>query len=1018
MNILAEERAKRKMKNADFKGNSGNLDFEAIAEIIKEADVAIDESEFYPRIFSGVSKRLKKYYAEQQNQAERAVAEEYDKLSHHLDKSAVQESCSVRNVLRTRRLANLLINTDGELQMNMLGKLIDQLEQHLYSFGPERQYDARRQEHILKVLKLLRDDENLRAKLLSINKPISHKHAERLIRATLQISPKVTLTDTHAKRAALSAWLCYLRQSVGSCFGTAPAILVQQEQPGFFLKDINELLTTGRLTRVFGGVEFVVPLSHSWGSGDLKKPIPLSKDMFEEEADPKERLWWSPGLLTALKKSGAIDAKQGLVQRRRCLKKLILKVLDNIPNRGGLYFATCEDLLRYILIDYHGLTKSAIKEFENRPRNMTGSPLMTQTEDEGTKKKGTPSAFIQDYEEAMHEFVSLADNALLKAWEFSLASFAETKSSFTKWNLYSSLGMGPQDAQGIGERLYQITKDQLDIANKKVADHQSEYEQVYLQVQMLENRLRRASSEQNARWIKSEYQTKLNEFRMLEEIRNKAHNRAKRMSTMYQMMIDRYYELFPQYFQEVYDADMHLAVGQYDDSPAGFHLLYKHGRANTSQWSSIRNPNDYVESLAAFFVATEYELVNDPQFEGLNKDISSAVTAIVSHIRSDEFIETAFHRMAIAHNMPPIKNPLDNLDKIEKKPWAYTSGGNVETLMSGYFSREHKPTVIERWVENEMELLVYIVDSLKQIPYPEVEDFKKIPDKSILMHSPTHVFLVKPFREPFMQAWQNEAYTYIWLRDHFKQPMTQFILDNKLDERKMQFIIDGLAKNVHPDLQPRIKQIFRRFPRHMRPPEFRDYILSNTSSDAGLPKYKKTISANDIDTFLFQNLPLFSNLELKDRIEKILTEIPGFSESQIEQSLKILDDLCRKSPGSYDLGAKQLIDACKALLCLLFGVTSTPNDYHLIVQKIAQKLGFAFPEPIIFADSNWVKGMFGFLVNPGTGDFELWYLDDIGSDGFPMNSWKHWLDGSRKDIPWGLYTKVYEYTAPEIRNQK
>ena len=78
-------------------------------------------------------------------------------------------------------------------------------------------------------------------------------------------SGNVQVTDAHARRAALSAWMCTLRQSIGSCFATAPAIIVHDEQPEQLLKDLNVLLSTGRSKRTYEGTEHSVPLSMSWG---------------------------------------------------------------------------------------------------------------------------------------------------------------------------------------------------------------------------------------------------------------------------------------------------------------------------------------------------------------------------------------------------------------------------------------------------------------------------------------------------------------------------------------------------------------------------------------------------------------------------------------------------------------------------------------------------------------------------------------------------------------------------------
>ena len=97
--------------------------------------------------------------------------------------------------------------------------------------------------------------------------PYSNKIAEQIIGDTLQLHEKTPITDAHARRAALSALICYLRQNVGSCFATAPCIVVHDEQPLQFLKDINELLNTGRLKRTWSGVEYSVPFKSHMGFG-------------------------------------------------------------------------------------------------------------------------------------------------------------------------------------------------------------------------------------------------------------------------------------------------------------------------------------------------------------------------------------------------------------------------------------------------------------------------------------------------------------------------------------------------------------------------------------------------------------------------------------------------------------------------------------------------------------------------------------------------------------------------------
>src|SRR5262249_53030936 len=155
-------------------------------------------------------------------------------------------------------------------------------------------------------------------------------------------------------------------------------------------------------------------------------------------------------------------------------------------------------------------------------------------------------------------------------------SYAETKAGFTRWNLYSSLGFRPEDQGGIGPVIYEILTNKIEQSKIKIQELQNEYEMMYSQMKFLEARMQPAATEKEVDSLRIEYKTKSYEFYTLEELRDQEHQKAQRIANMFDMLIDAYYELFPKYFQEVYDADMHeVTVGPYDDSPAGFRLLYK-----------------------------------------------------------------------------------------------------------------------------------------------------------------------------------------------------------------------------------------------------------------------------------------------------------------------------------------------------------------------------------------------------------------------------------------------------------
>lgn len=989
------------------------MDPEQVQKFFAAIDVPLTHPKFLDKLFDLAVKERKVAQTLDGDNLKRVCAEEYEDLSRRLDSTQIQDSCSVRNVLRTRRLANLLITDKGELNVALLPKVIALTKNYLYSLGPQRQFDAIRQDHVIAVLTLLQNNKDLVKHLQGISKPYSHPLAEQIIRDTLQLPAGTMINDAYTRRAALSAWLCYLRQNIGSCFATAPAIIVQQEQPELFLTDLKELMATGRIKRTFGGIEYSVPLSVTWGAGDSRKLFVLSTI----DDQTKNGIWESPGLIAAFEAIGLINADSPNPEKIENVHELIRVELRQIGKTQPAIITSAEDLIRRVLMRHLQITAEDLQAYENRPRGMIHSSLMMQmphSSSGGMGGKGESCAtFHLQFDNALNAFKSLADNALLKAWEFSIASFAETKAEFTRWNLYSSLGLGPNEPGGIGECLFQILKQHLEHWNRRVSEIQTEYEMVYTQLKQLEGRIRSASSDRDAQWIRAEYQSHTNEFHTLQEIRDEAHSKAGRFAHMFDLLIEAYDRLFPKYFQEVFDADMHeVDVGPYDDSPAGFRLFYKHGRANTSQWTRIRNPTEFIDMLANFFTSTEREIAAMPELEGLETEISEIVTGIVNHVRTKQFLETSFHRMAIAHKMPAIRDPLENLEKISKKPWAYTSGGTINTLLSCYYRREQKPTEINRWVENPLELLVFLADTLKQIPYKKMDDFRQDPELSMLIHSPTHAFILKPGYSPFKQTWNsnNDTLTYTWVRDTLVKPMERFSSNMEVDEEMMDFLVEELSEIVPRDYRHYFKKTFMHMHGKISVGGFRDIIVDKMNNERGLMfRGQSVLSTEDIDGSLYSLLPLFPRMELKDRVQTVISKLPDIDTDMQKQMLEIVDEYS-SSPGSRPLiSAQGLQDIILALLILVLERTATSIDYQGAIALIAQQEGFAMPAPILIADTNWVRDYFGFVVNPGTEKLELWRIDHSGRIGRPMSSWRQWLDGSRKEPQWGVYPQTYEY---------
>lgn len=190
---------------------------------------------------------------------------EWELIQNH-EKDPVQSLFCIRTKRRALRLSDHLLDNEGRLQK--LEETIGLLEKEGSLSMPGGYSDADLHGHFLRTLLALKENPELRGLLHSFSLPLCDPSLEEMISFTLDIEGPVGERDLIS--AILSAMLCSLRQSVGSCFATAPAILVHEQYIFSFLEDMQSLLFTGKLQRTFGGVEFSIPISPSPGLGDLK----------------------------------------------------------------------------------------------------------------------------------------------------------------------------------------------------------------------------------------------------------------------------------------------------------------------------------------------------------------------------------------------------------------------------------------------------------------------------------------------------------------------------------------------------------------------------------------------------------------------------------------------------------------------------------------------------------------------------------------------------------------------------
>lgn len=923
------------------------------------------------------------------------LCSEYITICHDFDLTQIQDSWSWRITHLAREIAFFLIDDKGEFKRRTLIKAIRILQNNLYSLGPNRHHDSKPFSHLLKILQLFFSEQEYMKALRRIRRPDSHQGAEQLIRETLFLSDVERVTDAHARRAALSALLTNLRQNVGSCFATAPAIMIQQEQPLQFLADIGQLLGTGQLKRVYEGVEYAVPLSINWGVGDLYRPLYLSS----LGSDPFKTLASSPGLRAALETSVNIEKNLEELIKESC-------IWLNPDDPFALF--TADDILKHIFLQIHGVTEEDVKKYREQPVAGIVGELLVQAPYMREGKSRLCEQFIRSYERAKKVFKGFTDNALLKAWEFSLASLSESKADFAKWNFYASLGIQPEEPFGIGESVHKHLQEKLNRINEEIEAHQSRYDHLYAQVKYLEGRMRRASTPSEAEWLRADYRIRRHELDRVLAEQDEEHEKGKKLAQIFPFLIDFYGKKIRDYFQEVYDSQMQdVTTNPYDDSPAGFRLLYKHGRSNTALWTMIYSSTEYLQHLSSFFSATEIELEQLPEMEGIERDLSELMTAIITTIKRPEFLETSFYRLAKAYREPIIKDPLRHLDQVKRKPWAYISGGTMGTLVSCYYSNPDKPNEERRWIESENELLAFLIDIMKELPLSTQKLYLKDPNRSMLAFSPTHAFLAKPGWKLFRQAWESDLYTYTWIRDLWHNPQLHFLDDHLLDGRMMDYLVSELLRFIPVGYRPLVKNILSSFPYSLRADEFRERTLKALSYEKWLRgKRHLELVAEELDSILYRSFPLFPEHELNKRLYTLFEALEDIDEKTQTKLYKQIEEL---ETGRYKIfSANDLRNIAKGLLIRVLGSTRSSIPFHQRITEVMQANKLAYPAPILVADTNWVKNTFGFTVNPGTGKLEFWRFDDCGGEGRPIAIWRRYLDGTdRQD--WGLYTNPSQY---------
>ena len=759
---------------------------------------------------------------------------------------------------------------------------------------------------------------------------------------------------------ALSAFLHPLRQSVGSCFATSVCIRIQNGDPESFFSDLFDIFATQVIKRTYEGFEHSVPVNTSILSFycDLE---------FSFSTVEKFRL------------------------SEECKAVLQCYSFDKGKFLSHLYqFENSTTSLRKIILS-----------FGFSGENHAGASIVKKkSHNELSDKHEVEDLFFKDLNALLYR---LYEHPLLKAWEYSLASLAESKSSILDWNISIALGLNPKEKDGVGEKAYRYLTDQLTTINEKLKGTDSRYEQIYFQLKTLERRASSASETGFDSWAKVEYHNLLSEYRALSDERDRLSIKAKKLSEMFNVIVDCLKRNIPLYFQELYDPSMQEINFSYDhDFPAGFRLIYKHGRSNPLSWTRIVNQELFVQYFVEFFRFVENDLLSHDGYENLSEFIQNLITELIQHLERNEFIESAHERVRSFRREHRCVSEEEG--KLSCKPWCYISGGSLEHLLKNYYKRPAGFTKFSKRIAAPVELMVFLVDFVKQCSVAEEEQFSSNNQLSYLMSSPTHAFILEPSWLPFENILENrQLFTYTWVRDSWINPLKRNLYEIKLDFQ---------------DVEAYLRNTFSKFPElflwiqtNLQFPFYETSIIELNRSLKKLSrntpqKFKSIFHEQKIDQTFYEFFPRVSISDFLIKAQYIFSNL-RIENSQKELLSRVLQSICNKLNPASRVTKNVMFDIVQS--CFTYVKLEISQALLKEISFLALQCNMTLGLPFLFADTNWPYYKFGFMLNFETLEPELWRFSWNAQTGCPMKEFEH-VFSEEEPRQWEIYSSVSEYS--------
>ncbi|WDE02833.1 hypothetical protein SG34_015415 [Thalassomonas viridans] len=326
-----------------------------------------------------------------------------DDIPMEIVESSMSDTSSSVGITKARAIAAEVIKDNGTIDGEKLNTAIEQLTTD--------EANPRQSRRMAAMLTQLKNSETLKTGLTDICKDTApNDGAKQVIRETLGLGTNVDVNKADARRAALTAFMCDLRQgSVGSCFGTSTALIVKHQNQTQFMTDMKSLLENASLTR--GGVETPINMSVSSKSLETKVTIDANGQVTKmdgKDLDEAVSLMDNPSFKNAMKASG-IASEEQLQKVKDAITALNTEAAETIE-------ISAEKILQQVLRTKYDISAEQLAQVKSD---------LAQNNDieESLLEKA------QNYAKAWTSAHSLAsaetDNRLQRAWEYTISSMGE-----------------------------------------------------------------------------------------------------------------------------------------------------------------------------------------------------------------------------------------------------------------------------------------------------------------------------------------------------------------------------------------------------------------------------------------------------------------------------------------------------------------------------------------------------------------------------------------------------------------